>query len=51
LLESVAALDQLHTTLRQELECRMLLEMEVFDAQAALAQACAELSRTLAGGQ
>jgi hypothetical protein len=45
-LECVNALDQLHTTLRRELGRRQRLELEVFDAQAALAQALAELAGT-----
>ncbi len=48
-LECVGALEQLHATLRQELGRRQLLELEVFDAQAALAQARAELAGTQAG--
>jgi diguanylate cyclase len=48
-LECVAALDQLHATLRQELDRRQQLELEVVDAQAALAQARAELVGTRAG--
>lgn len=48
-LDCVDALDQLHAELRQELGRRQLLELEVFDAQAALAQARAELAGTQAG--
>lgn len=48
-LECVDALDQLHATLRQELGRRQRLELEVFDAQATLAQARAELAGTQAG--
>jgi diguanylate cyclase len=48
-LECVAALDQLHTTLTHELGRRQQLELEVFDAQTALAQARAELVGTQAG--
>lgn len=48
-LECVDALDQLHATLRQELGRRQGLELEVFDAQATLAQARAELAGTQAG--
>jgi len=48
-LECVEALDQLHATLRLELDRRQRLELEVFDAQAALAQARAELAGTQAG--
>lgn len=47
-LECVAALDQLHTTLAHELSRRQELEREVFDAQTALAQAHAELAGTSA---
>lgn len=42
-LECMAALDQLHMTLMNELGRRQHLELEVFDAKAALAQARAEL--------
>ena len=48
-LECVAALDQLQTTLTHELGRRHQLELEVFDAQSALAQACTELAGTQAG--
>lgn len=48
-LECVAALDHLHTTLTHELgRCRQL-KMEVLSAQAALAQARTELAGTRAG--
>lgn len=47
-LECVAALDQLHTTLMNELGRRRQLELEVFDAQTALAQARVELAGTQA---
>jgi diguanylate cyclase (GGDEF)-like protein len=47
-LECVAALDQLHTTLTHELGRRQHLEREVLDAQTALAQARAELVGTQA---
>lgn len=42
-LECVAALDQLHATVCHEVGLRRKLELEVFDAQTALAQALAEL--------
>ena len=45
-LECVGALDQLHTTMKHELARREQLEMEVFDARTALAQARAELIGT-----
>lgn len=45
-LECMAALDQLHMTLMNELGRRQHLELEVFDAKAALAQARAELVAT-----
>lgn len=48
LLECVAALDQLHTTLKRELGRRRQLELEVFDVHAALARARAELAGTQA---
>jgi diguanylate cyclase len=48
-LECVAALDQLHATLTHELSRHQQLELEVFDAQTALAQARAELVGTQAG--
>jgi len=48
-LDCVAALDQLHTTLAHELSRRRQLQHEIFDAQAALAQARAELVGTRAG--
>lgn len=41
-LECVAALDQLHLTLSHELARRQRLEMELFEAQIALAQARAQ---------
>ena len=47
--ECVAALDQLHTTLRHELGRQQKLELDFFDAQTALAQARAELSGVQAG--
>ncbi len=47
-LECVAALDQLHTTLTHELGRREQLELEVFDARTALEQARAELIGTQA---
>ncbi len=43
-LECVAALEQLHATLAQELGRRQQLELELFDARSALAQARAELA-------
>jgi diguanylate cyclase (GGDEF)-like protein len=48
-LECVAALDQIQSTLARELERRDGLEMEIADTQAALAQALAELAGTQAG--
>lgn len=48
-LECVDALEQLHATLRHELGRRRLLELEIFDVQAALAQARAELAGTQGG--
>ena len=48
-LDCVAALDQLQTTLLHELGRRQQLELEVFDGQTALAQARAELVGTQAG--
>lgn len=42
-LECVEALDQLHTAQKQELSRHQRLELEVFDARTALAQARAEL--------
>ncbi|MBP6251911.1 MAG: GGDEF domain-containing protein [Rubrivivax sp.] len=48
-LECVSALDQLHLTLRHELGRCQQLELEVFDAESALAQARAELLGTQAG--
>lgn len=48
-LECVAALDQLHVSLRQELGRRQQLELEVFETQTALAQAHAKLAGTQAG--
>lgn len=48
-LECTAALDHLHQTLAHELGRRQQLELEVFDAQTALAQARAELVGTQAG--
>ena len=48
-LECVDALDLLHATLRRELDRRQRLELEVFDAQAALALARAELAGTQVG--
>jgi diguanylate cyclase (GGDEF)-like protein len=50
-LECMTALEQLHTTLAHELGRRQQLELEVFDAQTALAQARADLSGTQAGEQ
>ncbi len=50
-LECMTALDQLHTTLAHELGRRQQLELEVFDAQAALAQARADLTGTQAAEQ
>lgn len=47
-LECALALDQLQTTLAHELGRRQQLEMEVFDARTALAQAHAELMGTQA---
>jgi diguanylate cyclase len=47
--ECVAALDQLHATLTNELGRRHQLELQVFNAQSALAQALAELAGTQAG--
>ena len=47
-LECASALDQLQLTLTHELHRRQLLELEVFEAQAALTQARAELSATQA---
>ncbi len=48
-LECVAALGQLHATLQAELARRYSLELQVFDAQTALAQARSELAGTRAG--
>lgn len=48
-LDCVAALDQLHMTLRHEFGRRQQLELEAFDARTALAQARAELAGTQAG--
>lgn len=48
-LECVAALGQLHTTLEAELQRRRVLELQVFDAQTALAQARSDLAGTRAG--
>ncbi len=48
-LECVAALDQLHAAVRQELGRRQRLELEIFDLQAALAQARTELAGMRAG--
>lgn len=48
-LECMTALDQLHTTLAHELGRRQQLELEVFDALTALAQARADLTGTRAG--
>ena len=48
-LECVAALGQLHSTLQAELQRRQVLELQVFDAQTALAQARSELAGTRAG--
>lgn len=45
-LECVAALDQLHATLVQELARSGALELQLFDAQSALASARAELAGT-----
>lgn len=42
-LQCVTALDQLHTTIQHELKRRQQLELEVFDAQTALAQARSEI--------
>ncbi len=50
-LECVAALSQLHATLQAELARRYSLELQVFDAQTALAQARSELAGTRAGEQ
>lgn len=50
-LECMTALDQLHTTLAHLLGRRRQLELEVFDAQTALAQTRAELTGTQAGEQ
>jgi diguanylate cyclase (GGDEF)-like protein len=48
-LECVAALDQIQSTLKLEMERRDGLEVEVGDIQAALAQALADLAGTQAG--
>jgi diguanylate cyclase (GGDEF)-like protein len=48
-LDCVIALDRLHLSLRHELERRQQLELDLFDAQSALAQARAELVGTQAG--
>lgn len=48
-LECVTALGQLHSTLRAELLRRQVLELQVFDAQTALAQTRSELAGTRAG--
>ena len=48
-LECAEALDQLHLTLTHELHRREQLELQVFDARTALAQARAELIGTQAG--
>lgn len=48
-LECVSALGQLHSTLQAELARRYSLELQVFDAQTALAQARSELAGTRAG--
>jgi diguanylate cyclase len=48
-LECVAALDQLHTTLTHELDRCRQLKVEVAEAETALAQARAELAGTRAG--
>jgi diguanylate cyclase (GGDEF)-like protein len=48
-LECVGALDQLQTTLTHEIARRQQLELEVFEAQTALALAHAELVGTQAG--
>jgi diguanylate cyclase (GGDEF)-like protein len=48
-LHCVAALDQLHTMLTQELGRRQQLELEVFDVQTTLAQARVQLAGTEAG--
>ena len=45
-LECVTAMDQLHTALTRERNMRHQLEMEVFDAQTALARALAENAGT-----
>ena len=47
--ECVAALEQLHTTLRHELRRQQKLALEFFDTQTALAQARTELSGMQAG--
>ena len=47
--ECVAALDQLHTSLRHELGRQQKLALDFFDAQTALAQALTELSGMQAG--
>jgi diguanylate cyclase (GGDEF)-like protein len=48
-LECVAALRQLHATLRAELEYRHSLELQVFDSQTRLAQMRSELAGTRDG--
>ena len=48
-VECVAALDQLHSSVRQELGRRQRLELELFELKAALASARAELAGTQAG--
>lgn len=50
-LGCVAALDQLHASVRQELGRRQRLELEVFDLQTALARVQVELAGTRAGEQ
>lgn len=50
-LECVAALDQLQTTLTHELGRCLQLDQQVFDVQTALAQARAELRGTQAGAR
>ncbi len=50
-MECVAALRQFHLTLHTELARRHAMELQVFDAQTALAQLRAELAGTRAGEQ
>jgi hypothetical protein len=51
MLECVEALDTLHRTLKHDLGQRHRLEMELFDAETALAQARDELAVTRAGAR